>query len=62
MAEARLAADRALAIAPDDPQLLDTIGVVYSQANAFVQAAAVFQRVVTRAPTMHRFVSTSPIR
>lgn len=50
MAEARLAADRALEIAPDDPQLLDTIGVVYSQANAFEQAAAVFQRVVTRAP------------
>jgi len=48
--EARIAADKALAVCPDEPYMLDTLGVVYTQVNALEQAAAVFRRVVTLMP------------
>jgi tetratricopeptide (TPR) repeat protein len=50
MSDARVAADRALALGPADPQTLDTLGVVYSQANAHVQAVDVFRRLVAATP------------
>lgn len=49
--EALAAADQALALAPDDPMTLDTLGVVYTQANAHDKAATVFRRAVARVPT-----------
>jgi tetratricopeptide (TPR) repeat protein len=48
--DARLAADRALALSPDDPATLDTLGVVYTQTHAHEQAAEVFGRAVTLMP------------
>lgn len=50
MREARLAADRAMALSPNDPFTWNTLGVVYSQANALEQAASVFQRLVALLP------------
>lgn len=44
--EAREIADKALALMPDDPLTLDTLGVVYAQTHAHAQAVAVFQRTV----------------
>jgi tetratricopeptide (TPR) repeat protein len=50
MGDAVLAADRALAITPIDSATLDTLGVIYTQANAHAQAAAAFERAVALAP------------
>ncbi len=50
MSEARVAADQAMALAPADPFTLDTLGVVYSQANSHEQATAAFRRLVTMVP------------
>lgn len=57
MREALLEADRALALSPGDPQTLDTLGVVYSRANAHERAAQVFARTVGAMPDVagHRF-------
>ncbi len=49
--DARLAADRAFALSPDDPITLDTLGVVYTQTHAHEQAATVFRRAVALMPT-----------
>lgn len=48
--EALRAADRAAALAPADPLTLDTLGVVYSQCNAYDKAAGMFRRVVAAEP------------
>lgn len=44
------AADRAVALQPDDALLLDTLGVVYTEAGRHVEAAQAFAEVVRRAP------------
>ncbi len=44
------AADRAMAMQPEDPMLLDTLGVVYTEAGLHAEAAAAFAAVVSRAP------------
>ncbi|MGH8158995.1 MAG: sulfotransferase [Rhodanobacter sp.] len=49
--EALLAADRALALSPQDPMTLDTLGVIYTQANAHERAATAFRRAAALAPT-----------
>lgn len=49
--QALVAAKRALALQPDDALTLDTLGVVFSRANAHHEAAEVFRRVVQRAPS-----------
>lgn len=43
-------ADRAMALAPDDTMTLDTLGVVYSQLNAYRQARDAFAGVVAQSP------------
>jgi Flp pilus assembly protein TadD len=48
--EARLAADRAMALSSDDPRTLDMLGSVYLQANAIVQSASAFRRAVALKP------------
>jgi hypothetical protein len=48
--EALIAADHAVSLAPTDPILLDTLGVVYTQCNAHAQAARLFQQAVSRVP------------
>ncbi|MEO9078985.1 MAG: sulfotransferase [Rhodanobacter sp.] len=48
--EARRAADRAMALAPSDAITLDTLGVVYSQVNAHVEARAAFRAAVALNP------------
>ena len=48
--EALEAADRALALLPDDPLTLDTLGVVYTQAHANERAAEAFRRATRLAP------------
>lgn len=55
--EAVLEADRALMMEPSDPQTLDTLGVVYSRANAHDRAAKVFKRAAEVMPEIanHRF-------
>ena len=50
MRDARLAADRAMALSPDDPITLDTLGVIYTQANAHAQAAIAFRGAVDLQP------------
>ena len=50
MRDARLAADRAMALSPDDPITLDTLGVVYTQAHAHEQAATAFRGAATLMP------------
>jgi Tfp pilus assembly protein PilF len=50
MGEAVVAADRALAITPIDSATLDTLGVIFTQANAHSQAAVAFRRAVELAP------------
>jgi tetratricopeptide (TPR) repeat protein len=50
MREARLVADEATNLSPHDPMTLDTLGMVYAQVQAFVQAATVFRRAVALAP------------
>ncbi|OOG59451.1 tetratricopeptide repeat-containing sulfotransferase family protein [Rhodanobacter sp. C03] len=49
--EAVLAADLALALSPDDPMTLDTLGVIYTQARAHERAVAAFRAAVARSPT-----------
>lgn len=49
---ALLEADRALALAPEDPRALDAIGVIYAQNHAHARAVASFRRAVTLAPTL----------
>ncbi len=46
------AADRALALSPDDPMTLDTLGVIYTQAHAHTRAITAFRKAVTRSPTL----------
>lgn len=55
--EALGAADRALALSPVDPPTLDTLGVVYTQANAHARAIELFRRAAALMPTQahHRF-------
>lgn len=48
--DARLVADRAMTLAPDDALTFDTLGAVYAQAQALVQAASAFRRVTTLQP------------
>lgn len=49
--EALTAADLALTLAPRDAYSLDTLGVVYSRANAHSRAAKVFRRAIELMPT-----------
>lgn len=44
------AADRALALSPQDPSLLDTLGVVYTEAGRHDAAARAFAEVVAKVP------------
>ena len=48
--EAVQAADRALALSPEDAMTLDTLGVVYTQANLYEKAAGLFRRVIELDP------------
>jgi tetratricopeptide (TPR) repeat protein len=48
--EAVEAADKALALSPTDAMTLDTLGVVYTQANAYEMAARLFRRVIELVP------------
>lgn len=48
--EARLAADRALALQPNDPMTLDTLGVVYTQTHEHHLAAQAFGKAVELVP------------
>lgn len=50
MREAVETADRAMALGPDDPLTLDTLGVVYTQANAHEKAVEVFRHASERMP------------
>ncbi len=47
---ALIQADRAWATLPDDPMVLDILGVIYTQANAHARAAEVFTRGVSHMP------------
>lgn len=55
MPEAIAIADRAMALEPREPLMLDTLGVVYTQANEHAKAAEAFQRAVIAAPEMAGF-------
>ncbi|HEX8778615.1 MAG TPA: sulfotransferase, partial [Rhodanobacter sp.] len=48
--EARLVADRAMTLSPSDAATLDTLGMVYRQANAQMQSANAFRRAVALTP------------
>ena len=48
--EARDAADRAMALSPNDPISLDTLGVVYTQVHAHIEAEAAFRGAVALNP------------
>lgn len=48
--EAVEAADRAMEAEPDDAMALDTLGVVYTQANAHAKAVAVFRKAADLEP------------
>ncbi|HWU75699.1 MAG TPA: sulfotransferase [Rhodanobacter sp.] len=48
--EARRAADSAMALGPSDPITLDTLGVVYTQIHAHVEAKRAFHQAVTLNP------------
>lgn len=48
--ESVAAADKALALGPSDALSLDTLGVIYTQANEHGQAVALFQRAVDQEP------------
>lgn len=50
MRESVDAADRAFALQPADPLTLDTLGVVYTQANEHAKAAALFRRATEQVP------------
>lgn len=47
---ARAAADQVLALAPSDPAVLDTLGVIYTQLGQYVPAFEAFHRAVALAP------------
>lgn len=49
------AADQASALETQDPMTLDTLGVVYSQANLHTKAAAMFRRAVEARPDVASF-------
>lgn len=49
--EARLAADRAMALSPTDPATFDTLGVIFTQTHAHAEAAAAFRGAVALKPT-----------
>jgi Flp pilus assembly protein TadD len=53
--EAVVAAEQALALAPQEALTLDTIGVVLSAANQHVRAAEVFRRATTLSPRRPEF-------
>lgn len=48
--EAMEAADRAMSLLPDDAMTLDTLGVVYTQANAHAKAVEVFRHAAELMP------------
>lgn len=48
--EARLVADRAMTLSPNDAMTLDTLGMVYRHANALMQSANAFRRAVALSP------------
>ncbi|WP_374609594.1 sulfotransferase [Thermomonas sp.] len=48
--EALVAADAASAMSPDDPATLDTLGVVYTQANEHAKAIALFEQAARKLP------------
>jgi tetratricopeptide (TPR) repeat protein len=48
--EARRAADQAMALSPKDPITFDTLGVVYTQVHAHVEAQAAFRSAVALDP------------
>ncbi|WP_374555300.1 sulfotransferase [Thermomonas sp.] len=48
--ESVVAADGAEAMTPDDPATLDTLAVVYTQANEHAKAARLFERALERSP------------
>jgi Tfp pilus assembly protein PilF len=50
--EARLVADRAMTLSPDDAHTLETLGMVYRQANALMQSANAFRRAVALVPEL----------
>ena len=50
MLQVALWANRAVTLGPADALTCDTLGVVYSQANAYAKAAGMFRRVVELAP------------
>lgn len=48
--EARAAADQAMALAPQDPLMLDALGSIYIHANAHAEAAEAFRRAAALKP------------
>lgn len=48
--EATIAADRAMSLAPSDPLTLDTLGVVFTQANAHSRAVEAFRQAAALMP------------
>ncbi|MEP7185330.1 MAG: sulfotransferase [Rhodanobacter sp.] len=48
--QARMEADRAMALTPQDPMALDTLGVIYVRTQAHQQAVAAFRQAVSFAP------------
>ena len=48
--ESVVAADAAMTMDPEDPATLDTLAVVYSQANEHAKAADLFERALLRTP------------
>ncbi|BFI94736.1 MAG: tetratricopeptide repeat-containing sulfotransferase family protein [Rhodanobacter sp.] len=48
--EARLVADRAMTLSPDNAHTLGTLGAVYQQANALMQSANAFRRAAALMP------------
>lgn len=49
------AADRAMALAPEDANTLDTIGVVYFLGNAHAKAIGVFEKAIELAPKVAQY-------
>jgi len=48
--DAKVVADRAMTLSPQDPAKLDTLGVIYTQVGDYVSAVTVFRRAATLAP------------
>jgi len=53
--EAVEAADAAFALSPQDPLTLDTLGVIYTQANEHAKAVQIFRRAVALQPALASF-------